>query len=310
MCRINIDQPNAKYINPMTDYGFKKLFGDKEVLIAFLTDLLKPKSPISQITYIDKEMMPESYLERGVIYDLRCKTEDGGEFIVEMQNKGQIHFSDRILYYLSRSISAQGVKGKSEREQADGTTRTTNWDFELQPVYGIFFMNFHLKNFQEQALRTIDFVVRETGELFTDKMRAYTIELPCFNKSEEECTDDLDYWTYILNHMEMIQTELPFTDKKPIFQRLGTLAEIANMPTDEREKYQRSLDAYRTNAATYAWERAEGRREGRAEGLEEGIEIGVEKGILIVARKLKAMGKPYDEIAQITGLSPEDIEAL
>lgn len=314
MCKIKIDQPAAKYINPMTDFGFKKLFGDREVLTAFLTDLLKPSSPIAQITYIDKEMMPENYLERGVIYDLRCKTEDGGEFIVEMQNKGQIHFSDRILYYLSRSISTQGIKGKSERELPDGTTRITNWDFELQPVYGIFFLNFHLNNLQEQALRTIEFVVRETGELFSDKMRAYTIELPCFNKSEEECTDDLDYWTYVINHMEMIQTELPFTDKKPIFQRLGNLAEIANMPTAEREKYQRSLDAYRTNVATYAWERAEGRAEGEAIGRAEGEAIGLEKGreekAIEMARVMLQAGEDMEKIMRYTNLSKEQIESL
>lgn len=93
-------------MNPLTDYGFKKLFGDKEVMRAFLTDLLEPKSPIAEIIFLDKEMnAPYSY-ERGVTYDLRCKSEDGSEFIVEMQNRSQRYFSDRILFYLSRSFSS------------------------------------------------------------------------------------------------------------------------------------------------------------------------------------------------------------
>lgn len=295
MCKVKTDQPDARYINPMTDFGFKKLFGDVEIMTAFLTDLLKPKSPIAHITFIDKEMLPESYLERGVIYDLRCKTEDGGEFIVEMQNKGQMHFSDRILYYLSRSIAPQGEKGKVERTDEDGKKRVVNWDFELQPVYGIFFMNFHLKEFQPKPLRTVEFVVRETGELFTDKMRAYTIELPCFDKTEEECTEDLDYWTYILNHMESIQTQLPFISKKPIFKRINDIAEIAKMPSEEREKYQRSLDAYRTNAATYVYEREQGRAEGRAEER------------ISNARKMIAAGMPEDLVLSTLGLNKEDL---
>ena len=45
-----------RYINPLTDYGFKKVFGDEEVMTAFLTDLLEPKSPIVDITFLDKEM--------------------------------------------------------------------------------------------------------------------------------------------------------------------------------------------------------------------------------------------------------------
>ena len=42
-------QAEGRYMNPLTDYGFKKLFGDKEVMRAFLTDLLEPKSPIAEI---------------------------------------------------------------------------------------------------------------------------------------------------------------------------------------------------------------------------------------------------------------------
>lgn len=98
------------------------------------------------------------------------------------------------------------------------------------------------------------------------------------------------------------QTELPFTDKKPIFQRLGNLAEIANMPTAEREKYQRSLDAYRTNVATYAWERAEGRAEGEA--------IGREEKAIEMARVMLQDGEDIKKIMRYTNLSKEQIESL
>ena len=77
----------SRYINPMTDYGFKKVFGDKEIMTAFLTDLLEPSSPIAELTFLDKELTAETHYERGVIYDLLCQTEDGRRFIVEMQNK-------------------------------------------------------------------------------------------------------------------------------------------------------------------------------------------------------------------------------
>lgn len=40
----------SRYINPMTDFGFKKVFGDKEIMTAFLTDLLEPESPIKELT--------------------------------------------------------------------------------------------------------------------------------------------------------------------------------------------------------------------------------------------------------------------
>lgn len=80
-------KPQNRYINALTDYGFKKIFGDKEIMIAFLTDLLLPKTPIEDVIFLDKELGGVSEYDRGVVYDLLCKTIDGNEFIVEMQNR-------------------------------------------------------------------------------------------------------------------------------------------------------------------------------------------------------------------------------
>ena len=60
-----------RYINPLTDYGFKKVFGDEEVMTAFLTDLLEPKSPIVDITFLDKEMNAQTEYERAALQDCR-----------------------------------------------------------------------------------------------------------------------------------------------------------------------------------------------------------------------------------------------
>lgn len=299
MCKVKSNQPSALYVNPMTDFGFKKIFGDELVMTAFLTDLLKPKSPIISVTFLDKDMQPDNNLERGVIYDLRCKTEDGGEFIVEMQNRGQVHFADRIIYYLSRSIAPQGDKGIVEIETDNGETKSVTWDFELEPIIGVFFLNFHLKGFEPRLLRTVKFKVEESDEIFTDKMQAYTIELPCLKKTESECTEDLEYWTYILNHMETFQSGLPFTGKKPIFNRVGELASLASMPTAERENYQRSLDQYRSIAATYVYERQQGR--------EEGIAIGEERGIA-KERELQTKKQEEERISNIHNMRSMGIE--
>ena len=105
----------GRYLNPLTDYGFKKVFGEKDIMIAFLTDLLNPASPIEDVIFLDKEMEADGEDMRSVIYDLRCQTQDGGEFIVEMQNKGHgvydrsITFPDTATYLQQdgRHIGAQ-----------------------------------------------------------------------------------------------------------------------------------------------------------------------------------------------------------
>lgn len=277
-----------RYINPLTDYGFKRIFGDPEVMTAFLTDLLEPESAIVEIIFLDKEMSPSAQYERGVIYDLRCKTEDGNEFIVEMQNKSQSHFSDRILYYLSRSLSSQGQMGDT-------------WDFELKPVYGIFFLNFHLNNFKPMTVRTVQLKVSETGEVFNEKLRAYTLELPDYrNKKEEECITKIDYWLYNLVNMEIMTQQLPFQNQQPIFDKVGSIAELVKMTEEERMRYNVSLDSFRTNLSVMKNE--------RAEGVAEGYEKGIAEGLMKAAARMKSAGFDIQVIAETLGLSTQQLE--
>ena len=80
----------ARFINPFTDIGFKRIFGQevsKDLLIDFLNDLLEGERKIMDIQFLDKELLPEFEGDRGVIYDIYCTAENGDHFIVEMQNK-------------------------------------------------------------------------------------------------------------------------------------------------------------------------------------------------------------------------------
>ena len=280
----------GRYLSPLTDYGFKKVFGDKDIMIAFLTDLLNPTSPIKDVIFLDKEMEADGDDMRSVIYDLRCKTQDGGEFIVEMQNNGQMHFSNRILYYLSRAISDQGERGKS-------------WNFDLHPVYGVFFLNFHMKGLKPQAIRTIQLKVDETGELFSEKLKAFTLELIDFkDKPEAYPKSQIEYWLYNLVNMASMTGALPFQAQQPIFSKMGGISELSHMNSEERRKYFNSLDKYRTNLSVmeYATE----------EGLEKGLEKGAQKKAIEIAHNLKTLNVPIDTITKSTGLSVEQIEKL
>lgn len=104
----------GKFINPFTDVGFKRIFGQemsKPVLIAFLNSLLKDEHQIVDVKYLDKEQLGISDGDRSLIYDIFCETESGEHIIVEMQNKYQPYFKKRSIYYVSRSIVEQGERG-------------------------------------------------------------------------------------------------------------------------------------------------------------------------------------------------------
>jgi predicted transposase/invertase (TIGR01784 family) len=98
-----------KYINPFTDYGFKRLFGEepnKELLLDFLNELLKEEQgEIIELTYLKNDKLGNSEEERKAIFDLYCENEKGEKFIVELQKTKQKFFKDRTVYYSTFPIT-------------------------------------------------------------------------------------------------------------------------------------------------------------------------------------------------------------
>lgn len=284
----------GRFINPFTDYGFKKIFGQeisKDLLIDFLNDLLVGERVITDLTFLNNEQLPQYDEGRGLIYDIYCSTDTGEKIIVEMQNRSQTNFKERALYYLSNAIVQQAKPG-------------TQWQFGVKAVYGVFFMNFL---FNENVKFRTDVILadRETGELFSDRMRQIFIALPLFNKEEDECETDFERWIYTLKNMETLK-RMPFKARKAVFERLEDIVDVASLSKEEQERYQNSVNVYRTNLCVLD----AAKKEGKAEGIAEGIERGKEKERLDNARKMKEAGIACTLISQITGLSNEEIAAL
>ena len=306
----------GKFINPFTDVGFKRIFGqeiNKDLLVDFLNALLEGERQVKDITFLDKEQLPVFEDDRKLIYDVYCTDENDEQFIVEMQNQSHLNFRSRTVYYLSQAIARQGEKG-------------SKWMYDLKAVYGVFFLNFPMPGTKAHKLRT-DIVLsdRDTHELFSDKMRYIFIELPSFAKEEDECVNDFERWIYVLKNMDTLK-RMPFRARKSVFEKLEEVVTLSSLTRAEREKYDESLKTYRDRLAEMAFAQQEGREKGRAEGLAEGMEKGLaegmEKGLaegmekgyekaqLKNARGMKAAGISPELIAQITGLTPEAIAEL
>ncbi len=311
----------SKFINPFTDWGFKHIFGKKEFLINFLNSLFEGEHVITDVRYLNNERLPEQIGMRKVIYDIFCETETGEHIIVEMQNRWQEHFQDRALYYMSKSIVSQGV-------------RSAEWNYELTAVYGVFFTNFLLdKDKTEHFCKDVMLIDRHTGKVFNPKFRQIYIEIPRFLKRKEDCDNFFEYWIYNLINMNKMN-EISFKDKQEIFARLERVASQANLSEEERARYEEEWKIYNDyfNTIESAKKRAaeEGKAEGRAEGRAEGEAIGRAEGLakgraegrtegraegkaeeqLRLAKGFKEAGTAIAIIAQVTGLSIEEIEAL
>ena len=293
------DRKKYQFINPFTDMGFKKIFGQeitKDLLIDFLNDLLIGEREITDIQFLDKEQLGVTEEDRSLIYDVYCETVTGEKIIVEMQNKSQPFFKDRALYYLSNAIARQGEKG-------------TTWKYEVKAVYGVFFMNFHLEQGVEAMRRDIILANKETHKLFSDKMRFIFLELPSFKKEEEECDNDFERWIYVLKNMETLN-RLPFKAQKSVFKKLEQIVDIASMSKADRIKYDESIKKYRDTLAVMSGQWLEGKAEGLQEGETRGLLKGKAEGIQEVAKNMKAMKMSDKQIAAATGLSEETIKSL
>ena len=103
------------YIDLMTDFGFKRIFGQeatKLFLIHFLNTLLNPKEKIKDLIYTNTEQIGETAKSRKVVFDIHCISTSGERFIIEMQKDHQLNFIERTMYYASVAMAAQGKKGK------------------------------------------------------------------------------------------------------------------------------------------------------------------------------------------------------
>jgi predicted transposase/invertase (TIGR01784 family) len=293
----------ARYISPFTDFGFKKLFGEeasKDLLIDFLNQFLPEHHRIQTLAFRNSEQMGATDYDRKAIFDIYCENQNGEKFIVELQKAKQNFFKDRTVYYSTFPIKEQAEKG--------------DWVFELKAVYCIGILDFVFDESEEKGeyLHTVK-LKDQNNKVFYDKLTFIYIEMPNFNKNENELFDKKDKWLYFLKNLEDFD-HIPAILGEKIFDSAFQKAELAKLDTNEMFKYEQSLKIYRdlNNVIDYA--RFEGKEEGRAEGKEEGRAEGKEEGIqqrnLEVARDLKKNNITIEVIMQVTGLSREEIEAL
>ena len=295
----------AKYINPYTDFGFKKLFGtplNKDLLISFLNSLFEGKEVVRDLTYLNGENLGNGYGDRRAIFDVYCENEQGETFIVEMQKAEQQFFKDRSVFYSTFPIQNQGKKGI--------------WDFKLKGVYTVGILDFVFPDneYPQDSLRhEVKLVDVDDKHVFYDKLTFLYLEMPKFNKKEEELKTMFDKWLFVLHNLSRLMKR-PAALQERIFTRLLEQAEIARYTPEERQDYEDSLKVYRDMKNVLDTAELRGREKGRKEGRREGRKEGIEQGTFEERRKnakaMKALGLPLETIVKVTGMSADDIDKL
>lgn len=281
----------GKYINPFTDFGFKRMFGSKEskeFLISFLNSLFENEDTIVDLTYENPENLGLSPEDRGAIFDLYCTTDKDTHIIVEMQNAKQTYFVDRSIYYASYPIREAAQAGK--------------WNYKLPKVYTVAFLNFTLAWHADEGFKhVVKLVDTETNKVFYDKLTLIFLEMPKYLKTLEQAEGNQDIWFWIIQNMNQL-SEYPEAIQDKMFKRFFRLAEISKLSKEERKAYEASLKIMRDYDNCLQTAAAEAAAAAAAEAkTEKAIEI---------AKNMKASNFDAETIAKLTNLSIEDIEKI
>jgi len=277
----------AKYVNPFTDFGFKKIFGgeaSKPLLLDFLNALLPEQSMIKDLSFKNTEQLGIVNADRKAIYDIYCENEKGEKFIVELQKAKQNYFKERTIYYSTFPIREQAEKGE--------------WNYNLKAVYCIGILDFTFDDYgskteKGEVIHTIK-LKNQNGKTFYHKLTYIYLEMPNFNKDESELTTRLDKWLFFIKHLEDFQQIPTVFEGEIVFEQAFEKAEIAKFNQTEIDSYENSLKIYRDLKGVIDTAKMDGKAERNTE----------------IAKSLKLEGVAMEIIVKVTGLSVEEINKL
>lgn len=311
------------FINPLTDFGFKRLFcmgrqGPMRMLSFLKAFFPNQMKHVKNITYRPTELLGEHESEKRVIFDVYCITDTGVDFIVEMQQACLNYFDRRIITYHCRVVSTEVYSGDRE--------------YQIPTVISFNILNYTLEEFADsKEFFHVAKYTYESGEIFSEKSLICFLELSKFAAKNNEqfkdiiFADERERWAYFLKNLGTMGPQ-DLTGMDWIFRGMFEDSRESKLTKMEKRQYKKSVLEYEDvqNAILYAEERSlkKGREQGHKEGHEEGVEQGREEGreegltagrtlaTIEIAQRMISNGLDNETIAAITGLSLEEIHAL
>jgi predicted transposase/invertase (TIGR01784 family) len=279
----------GKYLSPKADLTFKLVFAEHKDLMMSLLNALLPLAEDAPITYIEyetPEMAPDRKDGKNSIVDVRCKDAKGRHFLVEMQMSWDEEFKKRVIMNASKAVMKQ--VGRAELYTL------------IQPVFSLNLLNEKMKGeapeefYHDYAILNVDH-----PECSLDYLRFVFVELPKFQPRNIMEKKMAVLWLRFLTEINEDTVEAPadLLENEEISKALS-IVEKSAMSEAQLYAYERFWDAVNNEHVLM---------EGR---YKDGIEKGIEKEKLEAAFRMKVKNYPLEDIEEITGLTPEEIEAL
>ena len=280
------NQQQILYIDPMVDFGFKKIFkesGKKHLIIRPLNVIFG--LDIADIDIRESEQLGLTDQERKATFDMHCETRDGRSFIIEVQLGEQKYFPERAIFYSARTISHKGQPGE--------------WNYNFKPVFFLGLLNFDIRHLEpekvnpEQFIHKFSLLEEQTHEQMSRALRFAFLEVARFDKAKEDCETFEERFLWIMKNLPTFAQKPDLWDD-PYFDDFMEQADFASMTWEQQEAYIASMKQkwdYK-NSIDFAREEGEKKRN---------IEI---------AKKMLARHEPMEKIVEYSELTEEQIKAL
>jgi predicted transposase/invertase (TIGR01784 family) len=292
------------YLDPKNDITFRKVFGQHPaVLISFLNALLPlpADGEVTDIEYLNPELLPEITALKNTIVDIRCRDAAGRQFLVEMQMLWTDHFESRILFNACKAFSHQISKGAPYNLLAP----VYSLNIINQPFTGQKTVWYHHYKLSHQSLPGI----------FISGIEFVSVELPNFKPASYTGLRVTALWLRFLKEIKNRSTMIPqeLMEVPEIAEAVEALKETS-YSEEELQQYERYWDVLRTQQTfindALRRGKTEGKTEGKIEGKIEGKTEGKMEEKQEIALKLIQRGFSNADIRDLTGLECDAIEAL
>jgi predicted transposase/invertase (TIGR01784 family) len=276
------------FINPKTDYAFKKIFGSsqsQDILISFLNAIIyEGEEMIKNLEIINPHLPPQIEGLKDTYLDVKAKLRDGTIVIIEMQVLNVESFGKRVLYNAAKTYAFQLEAGEGYRM--------------LKPVIALTLTDFEIFKGSDKLISEFIYKEAKTNLPYTDNnMKLVFVELPKFTKELNELETITDKWIYFIKYAKTL-TDVPETmDRVPEIHKAFEIANKINLTREELEDIERrEMFIYDQQGAII-----KAATEAKQEGMRE-------KAIAIARQLLSHLDDAT--ISETTGLSVEEIESL
>ena len=283
-----IKKAYSKLLNPKNDVVFKKLFGtekNQDILINFINSIVKGKN-VKSVQFMKTQQDIAIVTQKQSIVDVLCKDQDNSQYIIEMQVAKQKGFIKRAQYYAAKAYSNQ-IQIGDEYTKLNEIIFIAITDFVMFPEKKEFLSNHVILDKETKTHDLKDF--------------SFTfLELPKFNKKENELKDNAEKWFYFFKNAENISNE----EMKDLIENDQTLQKAFgelnsfNWTKEELEAYEARIKIDTDLKAIEQQMIDDAKEKGKVEEKKE------------IAKRLLKEGFDISTISKITKLTKDEILSL